>query len=202
MKHILCDVDGVILHGFHTKFPNTNVWSKDLEADFGMKEADLIEAFFNKSFQDVLLGKEDLISALNEVLPTIGFSGKTDDLVKYWFEKDSKINADFMKWLEGMKDEKCIFYLATNQEHKRADYLWRDLGFYKHFKEIYYAAKIGAVKPNPDFFKYILDEIEVDPSDVLLIDDSAKNIETAKSLGLNAILFNDMDDILNHPFFE
>lgn len=201
MKHVLCDVDGVVIHGFHTKLPNRSVWSKNLEADLGVKESDLIEAYFKKSFLDVLDGKIGLIESLIPVLPELGYSGKIEDFIQYWFEKDSKTNLEFLEFVKSNND-RMNFYLATNQEHLRANYLWERLGFNRHFKSIFYAAKIGVKKPSPLFFEYILDEIKAPISDICFIDDDAKNISTAKSLGIESILFNDMDDVNNHPFFR
>lgn len=200
MKHILCDVDGVVVHGFHTKPPHTNVWSKNLEADLGVNEQTLIDQFFAKSFMDVLVGKEDLIVELDKVLPNLGYTGKTQDFIDYWFEKDSKINTEFLDWVKDRKD--LTFYLATNQEHYRANYLWDNLGLSCYFDSIFYAAKIGYKKPDKEFFEYILNEIKVSPSDICLIDDCPKNIAMAESLGMHGILFNTMDDVLNHPFFN
>ncbi len=202
MKHILCDVDGVVINGYHVNPEKRVSWSKDLEQDFGIKQSDMESIFFYGPFVHVMEGKIGLVEGLKSVLPRLGFSGEAENLIEYWFKKDSNLNHDFLNWVKAKKGLGCQFSLATNQEHMRADYLWNNLGLNQHFNDIYYAAKIGAKKPDVKFFEHIIDDLKAHPSDVILIDDCPKNIATAKSLGMHGIVFNSMDDVKNHPFIN
>ncbi len=202
MKHILCDVDGVVINGHHVNPEKRVSWSKDLEKDFGIKQSDMESIFFHGPFVHVMEGKIGLVEGLESVLPRLGYSGKAETLIDYWFKKDSNLNYDFLNWVNSKRSSQNHFSLATNQEHMRANYLWNDLKLSHHFNDIYYAAKIGAKKPDIKFFEYIIDDLNVHPSDVVLIDDCPKNIATAKSLGIHGIVFNSMDDVKNHPFIN
>jgi putative hydrolase of the HAD superfamily len=42
-------------------------------------------------------------------------------------------------------------------------------------------------KPDPAFFHRAADHIGAEPGEILLIDDSAKNVEAARSAGMSAI---------------
>ena len=44
-------------------------------------------------------------------------------------------------------------------------------------------------KPFPEFYQILFDRYQVDPATSIFIDDNVKNIEGAKKVGLNAILF-------------
>lgn len=198
MKYILCDVDGVVINGYHVDQTKRVSWSKDLEKDLGIKQADIESVFFSGPFVYVMEGKMGLIAAIESVSAQLGYRGQPQELIDYWFEKDSNINAPFMDWVKAKDSQHYSFSLATNQEHMRADYLWSKLGFNNHFAKIYYAAKIGFKKPHASFFHHILDDLKVSPSDVYLIDDCPKNVATAQSLGINGIVFNSMEDVLNH----
>ena len=198
MKYILCDVDGVVINGYHVDQSKRVSWSKDLEKDFGIKQSDMESVFFYGPFVEVMQGKRGLVEAIESVSTKLGYVGKAQDLINYWFEKDSNINDAFLKWVKSKDSQNYRFSLATNQEHMRADYLWSKLGFSNHFEKIYYAAKIGFKKPDPLFFHHILDDLQVSPADVYLIDDCPKNVATAQSLGINGIVFNSMEDVLKH----
>ena len=199
MKYILCDVDGVVINGYHVDQSKHVSWSKDLEQDFGIKQSDMESIFFHGPFVQVMQGKLGLIEAIESVSGQLGYTGHAQDLINYWFEKDSNINGDFLDWTKSKDNRNYRFSLATNQEHMRADYLWSKLGFSHHFDKIYYAAKVGFKKPDPLFFHHILDDLQVNPADVYLIDDCPKNVATAQSLGINGIKFNSMEDVLEHP---
>ena len=60
----------------------------------------------------------------------------------------------------------------------------------KHFDRCFFSAKMGLTKPDPEIFLTVCREVSTDPSEALFIDDSAKNIEGAKSAGLTTYLFD------------
>ena len=202
MKHILCDVDGVVINGYHVNPEKRISWSKDLEKDFGIKQSDMERIFFHGPFVHAIEGKIGLVEGLATVLPRLGYSGKAETLIEYWFKKDSNLNHDFLDWVKSKVSPQNHFSLATNQEHMRANYLWNDLNLSQHFKEIYYAAKIGAKKPDVAFFEHIINDLGAHPSDMCFIDDHPDNVATAMSLGMHGIVFNSMDDVKNHPFIN
>lgn len=198
MKHILCDVDGVLINGYHVDPSKRVSWSVNLERDFGIPQHLMESIFFFGPFVQVMEGKISLVEGLESVMPQLGYSGDAQTLIDYWFKKDSNINAPFLDWVKSKESANCRFSLATNQEHMRANYLWSELGMKNHFDEIYYAAQIGFKKPSAEFFHHILDDLEMNPADIYLIDDCPKNVATAQSLGINGIVFNSMEDVLNH----
>ncbi len=44
-----------------------------------------------------------------------------------------------------------------------------------------------ALKPDPAIFRYTAEHLGIDPAETLFFDDSAENVEVAKSLGFNAV---------------
>jgi len=61
------------------------------------------------------------------------------------------------------------------------------------FDAIVFSWHKGNLKPSQDAFKHILDELGVSEGEVIFIDDGKKNIESAKALGIQAILFEDIE---------
>lgn len=53
-----------------------------------------------------------------------------------------------------------------------------------HFDRVYYSHEIGARKPDENSFQYVLDDLDVDPSEILFIDDVPENTKTAASMGI------------------
>ena len=64
------------------------------------------------------------------------------------------------------------------------------------------SAEIGEIKPNRGFYYYILDKYNIEPNELLFLDDSKTNIEGASKLGINTITVDkDMDitkEIINY----
>ena len=50
-------------------------------------------------------------------------------------------------------------------------------------------------KPDTSFYEYILNKYNLKPHELLFIDDSQMNVDSAKRLGINTIKINDGDDV-------
>jgi len=77
-------------------------------------------------------------------------------------------------------------YLATNQEHLRAGYLMERLGLADHVDGMFYSARLGAKKPDREFFAKVQAAVGLCGEEMLLIDDSRQNIEAALEAGWQA----------------
>ena len=63
------------------------------------------------------------------------------------------------------------------------------LGYRDLFNREFYSCRTGFAKPAIDFFKFILNELKVQPLSVLFIDDREENVASAIDAGLHASLF-------------
>lgn len=198
--YIFFDLDGVLINGFHSNPDKTNRWDRNIEQDLGIKQEELTANFFETSFMDVIIGKQDCKEALQEALPSFSESVSAEQLMQYWFEKDSEFNQDVMAIVQALSElPEVKLYIATNQEHYRADFLWNDAGLKNYFEDIYYSARLGCLKEDPDYFSQIVRELHLPDKNVLFFDDSPKNIDVAKQFGWDAVIFDDINDLATHP---
>ena len=152
---------------------------------------------------DVIVGKRDCEEALNEVLPQISDNISAKELMSYWFKKDSILNDNVLETVAALSAlENVWLYIATNQEHHRAKYLWEDLGFKNYFDGIYYSARLGCLKENPDYFQQIIQEQDLAGANVIYFDDSPKNIDVARALGWDGVIYNEVDDLNKHQVID
>jgi HAD superfamily hydrolase (TIGR01509 family) len=79
--------------------------------------------------------------------------------------------------------------LATNQEKYRLEYMRKEMGFEKIFDKIYSSNIIGFKKPEIQFYKYILNDLNKSPNDIIFYDDSQANIESAELIGITSYLY-------------
>lgn len=186
IKVILFDADGVLISG--------KPFSQQLEKDFGIKVANL-QPFFREKFPACLVGKADLKEEIKPYLPTWGWSGTTDDLLRYWFRVEHEPNQGLLLFIKRLKENGYKVYVATNQEKYRTEYLRNEMGFGSQFDGIFSSSYIGHKKPEQDFFKKILNEVKpVKANEVLFWDDSEENIIAAKNLGFEAHLYQNFSD--------
>jgi len=181
IKAVMVDVDGVIV-----AHPDPKGWSTDLERDLGLSAARLQEAFFKPHFGDVIHGRADLHERLRPVLAEIAPHLSAEVLTSYWFEHDAHLNHDLLAQLAEVRQGGVQLHLATVQEHRRANYLWRTLGLSQLFDAIHYAAELGWAKPAAEFFAAVEGRTGFEPENVFFIDDRAENVEAARARGWHA----------------
>lgn len=194
MKYIFFDVNGVLLHSSDTD--GSHLWTRNLNRDLGIDPADLTNAFFERSFPEVVTGRKDLHKTLTDILPEIRFAGSAKTLVDYWLENDTQLNQDTFDIIRELKQTpgKRLF-LATHQEKNRANYLWHTLEFKTYFEEIFFSGRMGVKKTSPVFFNLIENDLSLTEADCLLIDNNPEVIQAAKDAGWKTILFTSANDL-------
>lgn len=205
---IFFDVDGVLIDGWQSGPAGANHWDATLEQDLGIDRRAFQARFFRSSsgpagspMQACLTGQRDLKAVLAETLPALGYHGSIEAFVDYWFEKDSKVNRTVLGVVERLaRQDHVELYLATNQEHCRAAYLWEDLGFRAYCKDIFYSAKLGHLKHQPAFFAAVNTLVGIEPGEgPLFFDDHQENVEQARTAGWDACQLERPQDLIAHP---
>lgn len=97
-----------------------------------------------------------------------------------------------LEWLDDIAKRYRIFLFSnTNRIHyERFTAEYKDITgneFDDRFVKAYYSHEMGLRKPDRESYQYILDEQNLEASTTLFIDDTIKNIEAAKQLGLQTI---------------
>lgn len=181
----MVDVDGVVV-----RHPDGLRWDHSIEADLGVSPADLQDRFFKPHFGEIVAGKADLHDRLAPVLAKIAPHLTSHQLTEYWFAQDSHLDQTLLDDLAALRGDGLELHLATVQEHHRARYLWETLRLRDRFEAIHYAADYGVGKPDPAFFKAVEARTGFEAAELLLIDDSARNIESARACGWAGVIWD------------
>lgn len=184
IRALMVDVDGVLVCGRPGDGKN---WATDLEADLGVHAGDLQREFFAPYWHDIIVGRAGLTNCLAKALAKIAPHVHCDDLISYWFETDSHIDTAVVRDLADCRAAGLQVYFATNQEHMRAAYLMDVLGLAAHADGIFYSAQMGSRKPERRFFEKIELRAGLNPTEVLLVDDTIANINAAKDAGWKTV---------------
>ena len=185
---VLFDVDGVLVHGYHSRPELQLRWDENLLADLGIDPEAFKDRFIYDVFvKKVLVGKIGLVEALDRVLPQLGYKGPTQRIVSYWLEHDSRLNVELIDVARRLKAAGVKLYIATNQEHLRADYLMQQVGLGAHVDGIIYSAALGYRKPDAQFFERAAAVAGAAPEDIVLVDDTLANVEAARRNGWHAV---------------
>lgn len=69
----------------------------------------------------------------------------------------------------------------------------RDWSLPSMFHRNFPSYAVGKLKPDADYFEHVLDELRIDPSQALFVDDNRINVDAARAVGLNARLVPGFD---------
>jgi putative hydrolase of the HAD superfamily len=192
MAVLVLDVDGVVIRG-HAEGGR---WDRHLARDLGIAPAALQEHFFTPHWRAIATGHADMRSVLDAMWHRLDSKTAPHTFVNYWFAADSRLDDDVLAQVDAWRARGNLAYLATVQEHDRADHIWRKLGLANHFDDILYSAALGAAKPDAAFFERAYAELPVmSPDEILFLDDSQKNVEAAAAQGWRARHFRTADDL-------
>ncbi len=190
---VVWDFDGVINDN---ALPDGFLWQQTLEQDLGVKVSDMREQLFATDWLKIAIGEESLKARVEEILPSTGFTGSTDDFLKYWFDKDLNIDQALIGIVHNLTSSGIPSYLATNQELLRSRHLRQQSVLTHHFQQIFVSAELGVAKPDPAFFRMVGSAIgDLTAEEILFIDDRLENVEAAMEVGWQGIHYRSIDDL-------
>lgn len=112
-----------------------------------------------------------------------------------WHEAVPGMIEDSVAVLEELKARGERVYGITNfSREKWAECLIR-FPFLQSFDGVIVSAHERVIKPDPAIYRILFERYDLTPQDCIFIDDSAKNIETARALGMKGIHFVEPIDL-------
>lgn len=182
IKVVLFDVNGVLVNG--------EMFSDRYAAEYNVSKDKLLP-FFNGPMQDCVLGKADLKESVTPYLSEWKWEKSPEELLEYWLKAEHNIDEPLVEYVQFLQDKGVKCYIATNQEKYRTQYIMKEMGFGDIFDGIFSSSAIGAKKPEESFYMHIINQLELKPEELLLVDDDKENIDGAKELGMHAQLYTD-----------
>ncbi|MGB0756931.1 MAG: HAD family hydrolase [Patescibacteria group bacterium] len=183
-KAFIFDADGVVIN-------RPMVFSRVLEKDHGITIKQTKD-FFTGPFQECLVGTGDLKQLLPEYLNKWNWEGGVDEFLRYWFKSEHYIDLDLIKGIDTLRKRGGRFYIATNQEKYRTEYIRSDMGLHQHFDDIFSSAYLGVTKPHKSFYDSISSKLE--NHDIYFWDDDEDNVRAARETGWRATHYSRLDD--------
>lgn len=196
VKTILFDFGGVLIDVDYHK-------TIDAFKALGIKN---FEQLYSQADQEHLFdnyetGKISSQYFINQLISKVGGNITPNKIVNAWNAMLGEIHAENIKAVQKLKELGYKVYLLsnTNDIHIQAAFdRWNKLSLIhadELFDKIYLSQEIGLRKPDKEVFEYVLQDISVDPEEVLFIDDSIQHLQTAETLGMNTFLLNKIDDL-------
>lgn len=183
-RAVLFDADGVLQRNAS--------WREDLGDAVAhvddRRTAQLLDDLAKAEGPRTLTGEVDLDHSLTQVLDRYDEVDLPVEAVHdAWHAIE--VHEDVLDGVRALRGRGLVLALTTNQNEPRAAWMRENLPYGELFDAQFYSCEVGLAKPDPAYFRLVLETLAVAPEDALFLDDTAVNVESAARLGLRAELF-------------
>ncbi|MGI8950083.1 MAG: HAD family hydrolase [Chitinophagaceae bacterium] len=185
IKNLLFDLGGVFLN---IDYPKT----VQAFTDLGVKNFDDLysPSYASHLFEWLETGKIDPPFFYQSLRNKTNISASDDEIKNAWNSMLLYFPLERIEWLDNIK-HKYNVYLFSNTNiihHKCFNEIFKKQtgksNFENHFIKAYYSYELGLRKPHVASFYKVLEEQNLNAAETLFIDDTLKNIEGGKVVGL------------------
>ena len=183
VQAVLWDADGVLQH-----LPAG--WEASMRPVVA-GHVDDVDGFLAEAFEaerPALVGEASWLDILPRLLDRWEVPQLYDRALEVWV---TIVPQDEVRALVGeLRGHGVPGYLATNQTEHRGRYMAEHLGYDDLLDGAFWSYEMGLAKPDPAYFTAIADRLGLAASQLLLVDDSPRNVAAARSVGLAAELWH------------
>jgi putative hydrolase of the HAD superfamily len=178
---VLFDADGVIQR-------STIDWWSRLTSFVPAGDGEAFVADLMAAEKPSLVGKGDFREAVAEVLRRWDSPVTVEDALEpwTWFAAEPAV----VELIRKLRADGIGCHLATNQQAYRRAIMQDERGYGEWFDQTFYSCDLGLAKPDPAYFRAILEAISQPADAVLFIDDNESNVAGARSVGLHAEVYD------------
>ena len=175
------DFDGVLNAGIRD---GRFLWTEGLEAAWGIPP-DRLRTLFT-DWDPVMTGREDILDRLAVWLADEGHDVPPSALLDWWLEADTFPDTGMLDLMDRLTARGVRQVIATNNEPRRAAYIEGPMGYGARVERVFASGRMGLRKPDPAFFAALTDALDAAPSETILVDDLARNVDAARDCGWEA----------------
>jgi putative hydrolase of the HAD superfamily len=103
-------------------------------------------------------------------------------------------NERMMAWLDALIAASVPTAILSNMARDTWELLAPRFG---HVGHLTLSFEIGVAKPEPAIYLRCLESLGVEPAEALFVDDRRENVEAARALGMEAVLFEGEDALIS-----
>lgn len=188
IKNIILDVGGIL-------FDDSK---QNIEKILGKKCDIIYKNAYGKGFNECLLGEKTIKEYINSLTNLKDFESINYILDRKNLRKTYPLIRENFDYIKNLKQKGYRLYLLTNITEESYIYINETINIDMCFDGGIYSYREHLIKPNQYIYKLMIDKYELNKEETIFFDDKIKNVEAAKKVGINAFVFESVDDIKNN----
>lgn len=106
-----------------------------------------------------------------------------------------QVDVEVVEIIRELKAQHYTLSLLTDNLQETFDYWMRKFELETLFDRIFNSADLGLLKSNTLLYEEVLEQLKVDASKVIMVDDCVGNLKVAASVGIDGVLFTNVVDL-------
>jgi len=194
MKNISCvlfDLGGVIVNWHNSWF------IQELCEEFQLQPGELSKEF-DKNLVDISTGRiteKEFWHTIGSKLESPKLMNFEESLLDKIFRKRVSLNEPVIELSRNLSQKGITVGILSNTEPVTFSVV-EDLLSLDHFKHKFLSYEIGHLKPEPEIYQYVIENIPFDKDELFFIDDLKSNVESAISAGIDSVQYTDYDKLV------
>ena len=188
---VLFDLGGVVINWHDSWF------IQEVSKDFQLQKEKLSEEF-HKNLPDIATGRIDekeFWYNIGKELESPKLRNLNVSLLDKIFRKRVSLNNSVMSLSRNLSQKGVTVGILSNTEPVTYSVV-EDLFSLNHFKHKFLSYKIGHLKPDPEIYNHVIDNIPFPKEELFFIDDLKSNVESARSAGIDSVQYFDYDELV------
>jgi putative hydrolase of the HAD superfamily len=183
IRAVIFDFGGVLC--FHPDEPR---WQRAAETA-GLPVADFMSAFWaNRIRYDA--GLCEPAEYWRGVIGPAFQESRLPELVRSEVDLWNRYDQRVFDWIGQLRSAGLRTAILSNLPRVLGEELRRTPGFLDHFDHVTFSYELRKVKPQPEIYLDATGGLGVAPSQALFLDDKAENVEGARAVGLEGVLYS------------
>jgi len=188
---VLFDLGGVIVN-WH------NSWLiQDVSDEFQLQKEKLSKAFY-KNLPKIATGKineKELWYIIGKELESKKLMNLNESLLDKIFQKYCSLNNSIINFSKELSEKGISVGILSNTEPASYSAIQK-LTSLDHFEYKFLSYNIGHLKPNPEIYRHVIDNVQFPKQELFFIDDLKSNVESARSEGIDSVQYTSYNELL------
>ena len=104
-------------------------------------------------------------------------------------------NPVMLAWHQALSQRGLRTAILSNMGDSVLANMQREFDWLDRFDVLVWSYQLGIIKPDPAIYRYTLRELGTAPEETLFLDDRPVNVEAARALGMQALVFSTVDQL-------
>ena len=188
---VLFDLGGVIVN-WH------NSWLiQDVSDEFQLQKEKLSKEYY-KNLPKIATGKineKELWNIIGKELKSKKLMNLNESLLDRIFQKHCSLNNSMINLSKKLSQKGITVGILSNTEPASYSAIEK-LTSLDHFEYKFLSYNIGHLKPNPEIYHHVIDNVQFPKEELFFIDDIKSNVESARSEGIDSVQYTSHNELL------